>query len=220
MGMIMKKHNKIIGFAKFTFRCLSLVKSIGYLKETGWVKSKIETRIVDSNGSPIPWYTYPCVAFIDERLHSGMTVFEYGSGYSTLYYSSKVNKVVSVESDLTWFEMMKDAIAEKGILNAEVHYIDLKSLSGEHYVKAIKSFGEEFDIVVVDGDFRNECLIMAFERLSKGGVIILDNSSNAGYEEGKDFMKNMGFRHIDFWGLAPIDYRHFVRPFITGTRMC
>ena len=70
------------------------------------MQSKLENAIVDSDGEPIPWYTYPAVAFLNEYDLSGERVFEYGSRYSTLYYAKKVQSIKTVESDEKWYWMI------------------------------------------------------------------------------------------------------------------
>jgi protein-L-isoaspartate O-methyltransferase len=49
---------------------------------------------------------YSVVEFLRQRLTKNMLLFEYGSGYSTLFFSKLVKKVVSVEYDKDWYERM------------------------------------------------------------------------------------------------------------------
>ena len=76
------------------------------------MQSKLENAIVDSDGEPIPWYTYPAVAFLNEYDLSGERVFEYGSRYSTLYYAKKVQSIKTVESDEKWYWMIQRRMKE------------------------------------------------------------------------------------------------------------
>ena len=62
----------------------------------------------------------------------------------------------------------------------------------------------KYDIIVVDGRRRNDCAMFAVDYLTEKGVIILDNSEREDYQPAKDFMKQKGFKQIDFWGIAPI----------------
>ncbi len=41
----------------------------GYLKDEGWFNSFLNKIPVDKLNNPIPWLTYPCISFIDERLN-------------------------------------------------------------------------------------------------------------------------------------------------------
>jgi 16S rRNA A1518/A1519 N6-dimethyltransferase RsmA/KsgA/DIM1 with predicted DNA glycosylase/AP lyase activity len=49
---------------------------------------------------------YNVIALLDDRLDSDMRVFEYGSGFSTLYFAERVSSVVSVEYDQQWIEKL------------------------------------------------------------------------------------------------------------------
>ena len=88
----------------------------GYLVEQGWFNSVRQGAPVDKSNNPIPWLSYPCVDFLNERLHKSLRIFEFGSGNSTLYYSSRVKEIVSVEHDPLWFKKIKDKLPD----NAEI----------------------------------------------------------------------------------------------------
>lgn len=79
------------------------MSSKGYLAERGWIHSSALRRPVDREGNPMPWTTLSFIDFIEPRLNHNLAVFEYGSGNSTLFYSARVARVVSVESDRGWF---------------------------------------------------------------------------------------------------------------------
>src|SRR4051812_38433389 len=66
-----------------------------YLEKIGWAESAISGRPVDGNGDPLPWYSYPCSAFLKGRINKRMHVFEFGSGYSTLWWAKRVATVTS-----------------------------------------------------------------------------------------------------------------------------
>ncbi|MEC7780715.1 MAG: hypothetical protein VX452_06720, partial [Pseudomonadota bacterium] len=51
-----------------------------FLNTTGLARSFRENRPVDQFGSPLPWLNYSLIRLLDERLHDGLRVFEYGSG--------------------------------------------------------------------------------------------------------------------------------------------
>lgn len=68
-----------------------------YLANVGWFNQK---PINDSG--PTPWFTYPAISFLDDILTKDMKVFEYGAGYSTLYFAENANQVHSVDHSLDW----------------------------------------------------------------------------------------------------------------------
>lgn len=166
------------------------------LKNNGWFRSFHTKRSVDAAGKPLPWCTYPFIAFIGPRLKNHFTVFEYGSGNSTRWYSAHVQSVQAVEHDEAWVKEVSQQLPA----NAKVMYQEL----GEKYVQAVQMAGTNYHIIVVDGRKRVECMRFSVDSLTPDGVLILDNSERESYAEVKGFMQSKGFRWIDFYGMAPI----------------
>ena len=75
----------------------------GYLKDIGWFNAFKSKKPVDNENNPIPWLTYSFISFISPRLNKKLTVFEYCSGSSTLYFSKLVEKVILVEHEKSWY---------------------------------------------------------------------------------------------------------------------
>lgn len=169
----------------------------GYLKEIGWINSFEKKMPFGVNGEEIPWITYSAIEFLKEKLNSTMELFEYGSGNSTKYYSTKVKKIIAIEHDEEWYNKIKSGLKE----NAEIVYKKLE-YNGE-YCRMIKEFENKFDVVIIDGRDRVNCVKNSIERLKENGVIILDDSERKEYDEAKEFLFNKGYKKIEFWGIAP-----------------
>jgi hypothetical protein len=168
----------------------------GYLSEIGWVKSFLAKMPVDKYGNPYPWVTYPFIDFIEARLNKSMNVFEYGSGNSTFYYADKVKSVTSIEHDRLWYEQVKNNVSDNVILI----YQDLDT---SKYTSSVTMQKKMFDIIIVDGRDRVNCLKQSVNALSEEGIIVLDDSEREMYREGCVFLKDSGFKKIDFWGISP-----------------
>lgn len=69
-----------------------------YLFREGWLNQKP----IDGSGAPTPWFTYPAITFLKDIITRDQRVFEYGSGYGTLFFNACVNTCVSVEHDSQW----------------------------------------------------------------------------------------------------------------------
>ena len=65
---------------------------------------------VDRDGHPLPWYTYPAIEFLSQLDFRDKTVFEFGSGMSSLYWAGVTRLVVSVEDDDRWFEIIRSRL--------------------------------------------------------------------------------------------------------------
>ena len=173
------------------------MNSSGYLKEIGWVDSFKHQMPIDKDKNPLPWVTYSFIDFISDRLNTTMDIFEFGSGNSTLWYASKVNAVTSVEHDNIWFEKIKENMPK----NVNINY--KKLLYDGEYSKFSNTLDKKFDIAIVDGRDRVNCMKNAIKDIKEEGVIVLDDSEREYYKDGIAFLLNQGFKRIDFWGISP-----------------
>jgi hypothetical protein len=166
-----------------------------YLYLTGWMQSLKERKPIDNNGNPIPWMNFPAVRLLEERLTHDLNLFEFGSGYSTLFYASRVRTVTSVEYDEKWFDVVK----LKAPGNVKLMFKE-KDIDGD-YCRVIGSTEDQYDVVIVDGRDRVNCVKQSVSALSPRGVIVLDDSQRDKYQEGIEFAKRNGFRALNLEGL-------------------
>ena len=172
-------------------------RSFGYLLQTGWFNSFKQGKPFDKDNNPIPWFTYPAVEFLSERLNNEMNVFEFGSGNSTLFFAERVNAITSVEHNKDWYDIISNQSPE----NSKI--IFTKTELSKEYTKALEITNQRFDIIIVDGIYRNDCIKISLKYLSEAGIIILDDAERNDYSEGIKFLQKNGFRQIDFSGIAP-----------------
>lgn len=172
-----------------------LVKDTNSLRTSGWLNSIYMGRPVNRSNEPIPWYTYPAIDFLDEVVKDTWTVFESGSGNSTLWWSSRVKSIVSVEDDYAWFQ----EISLKMPTNATINFKQEKD-----YSDYVLSFPDKsFDAIVVDGSYRNETACNCIDKIKEDGLIVFDNSDNPEFNISQTDLLSRGFYRIDFWGLIP-----------------
>lgn len=181
-------------------RLSRLVRAGGYLRTSGWIRSARTRMAMDSQGNPIPWMTYPSIRFLEQRISPDMSVFEYGSGQSTLWWASRVATLIACEHDRKWF----DAVMPRLPANTSVVHASLDE-SGA-YASTVNAYGEgQFHIVVIDGRQRVRCAMNAVRALREDGVIIWDNNDRADYTEGYRHLASSGFRCLDFIGPGPLN---------------
>lgn len=195
-----KKKLSMLFDLKFVRSFLGL-RNHGYLYEAGWINSFKTKNAIDILNQPIPWYTYPFIKFVKERLNNQLTVFEYGCGNSTLWYCGRVRSIKSVEHEKGWFDVVVNKT--KHLKNVQIIYRNLKT-NGE-YAKEILNTKDFFDIIVIDGRDRVNCTKYSFNQLKEDGVIIFDNSDRTEYAEAYNLLAEKGFRRLDFWGMGPIN---------------
>lgn len=167
------------------------------LKEYGWILSARSANSVDANGNPLPWITYPAIDILKSRVNKSLRIFEFGCGNSTLWWAEHTGIVHSVEHDKNWFEKMKKLVPK----NVSLDLVPLEY--GGAYSKNSQEHGP-YDIIVIDGRDRVNCMKNSIANLSDRGVIVLDNSDRKEYLEGIRFLVDHGFKQLPLRGLAPI----------------
>jgi hypothetical protein len=152
---------------------------------------------VNEKGEPLPWYTYPAIEFLNQFDFSDKNVFEYGSGNSSLYWARRCSTLISIEHDSYWHNKIK-----RNLKNNQRLFLRKNK---NEYVKSINEFGTKFDIIIIDGAFRQDCAKEIKENLLlESGIIILDNSD--WYAETARFLKDsMDMIQVDFHGFGPIN---------------
>lgn len=171
--------------------------SRSYITASGYVQTLIDSELFDSNRKPIPWYTYSIIYFLKTRLRKDMTVFEFGSGSSTMFFSNHVQSVISIEHDYQWYQKV---ISDKPE-NVTIQYVQLEY--GGDYSKAISKYSNNFDIVCIDGRDRCNCAKNCVSALKQDGVIIFDDTDCVQYTEAYQYLKAQGFKQLEFCGLIP-----------------
>ncbi|MFV8835180.1 hypothetical protein ACNSTU_09435 [Aquisalimonas sp. APHAB1-3] len=172
-----------------------------YLARVGWLSSARSGKPVDADGQPIPWMNYPVSAFLRDRLRADLDLFEYGSGQSTHFFAGRVKSVTSVEYDRHWYETVSAGSAK----NVRVLFRD--SSQGDGYAASIHETQQPFDVVIIDGANRTECLAHATSALTPRGVVVLDDSDRPEYLGALEQAQNLGFRTLDFEGLKPCNHK-------------
>ncbi|NND59689.1 MAG: FkbM family methyltransferase [Gammaproteobacteria bacterium] len=186
---------RIVPWAFVLGKGLTLIySSRSFLREAGYFRSVAEKRPVRVDGSPIPWMNYNAISFLEERLTPDLTIYEYGSGNSTLFFASRTQSVIAIECDRGWYDYVKDSMPS----NVEIIYRE----SGDPtYSTAIAEHQQKFDVVIVDADERIACLHNCIDSLSERGVAILDDAQRDRYQLGCAEMRDRGFRELRLEGL-------------------
>lgn len=162
----------------------------------GQYKSLLKKSAIGYGGESIPWYSYPAIEYIKGIDFSEKTVFEYGSGNSTLFWAKRAKSVVAVESSKEWYELIHSKMPEN------VDYIFSDSEKG--YISSISNHKiSKFDVIIVDGYYdRIACVHAALPHLSDNGILILDNSERYNQECTKT-LRDSDLIQVDMSGFAP-----------------
>jgi precorrin-6B methylase 2 len=152
-------------------------------------------------------------------------VFEYGSGSSTVYWARRAARVVSVEHDEEWYHRVEDLLKRRSLTNctyilrmpvplsagapASARSAAMPDRDFSSYVHAIDAYPDQsFDLVVVDGRARIDCLYRSIPKVRPGGCLVLDNSQRERYAAVVDELSRR-YSARRFVGLVPCRGRGF-----------
>jgi hypothetical protein len=175
------------------YACIKNVYNL--LIRYGLLKSSFSWQSVDRNGGPIPWFTYPALEYLDGLDLSALSVFEYGSGNSTAYWSRRARTVTAVEHDPEWAHRVQPLLSDNACIKLVTSDAD--------YPSTIVDCCAKFDVIVIDGSSRLECANAALPQLRPGGVIILDDADD--HRDAAAALRRGGLIEVDFAGFSPIN---------------
>lgn len=123
-------------------------------------------RIMDpETGFIFPWYTSTCLEWLKTLDLKGKRVFEYGIGDSTNWYRTKGANVYGVDDNVEWTGKIGDSWPPR------IEWDKRKY----QYITMIERWGHDYDIIVIDGSYRDLCTRYALSNLKLGGFLIIDN---------------------------------------------
>ncbi len=176
----------------------SVVTPIYFSLHSGHFLSSLRNRAMSRSGQPIPWYSYSAVDFLGHRNYEGRAILEFGAGQSTLFWAKRCGKMLALEGDPGWFKELSAKIPS---------HVTLKLVSLENRSRCVKEvqeklreYGGKFDLVIIDGLYREEMAKLSIHCVNKGGAIVVDDTEGYGFFET---LRDSGFQRIDFFGHAP-----------------
>lgn len=147
-----------------------------------------------------PWFVMGSITHLEDHVLENpyhplsYRAFEWGSGGSTLWLSQRTQSVVTLEHNQEWFESTQQELDKYGIQNVQ---LVLRPLD-KGYVEYIDGFPDgHFDIILIDGRRRSDCLRHAIPKLRCGGALVLDNSERAEYQEAQKMIAHWWQRTWD-----------------------
>lgn len=178
------------------------LQALSVMRTLGWHRSLHSGHPVDKDGSPIPWYTYAALEWLAPRVKRTDVVFEFGAGYSTVWFGQHAKEVITVEHDREWLEKVRDMVDGNVTLLHRTTPGSEANVEGDSpYFSSLLTYApKSFDVVVVDGMERVQCAYAASSRVCDDGIIIFDNSEREPFRAGIEYLHKQGFGRIDFYG--------------------
>ena len=161
-----------------------------------------EKICVDKDGNPLPWYTYPAIEYLLQFDYRNKKIFEYGCGYSSLFWAERAKKVVSIEDNAEWLAKWR---REFKAPNLEIRARE----EGPGYENSILEGKDRFDVIIIDGKRRSYCAAAALRKLAPGGMVVLDDSDRVNtseeYVEAIEMLRGANLIQVDFYGFCPMN---------------
>ena len=154
---------------------------------------------ITRDGEPLPWYTYSIIDFLKYRNFDSKSILEFGGGQSTLFWAKRASRVVTLEGDKSWYLKIKKEMP----YNVHLHYVSMenKFINVAQVNSVLQSEDRQtYDVIVIDGLYRDEMIKIALRLMAEDGIIICDNSEGYGFYDG---FKETSLKRVDFFGNAP-----------------
>jgi predicted O-methyltransferase YrrM len=129
-----------------------------------------------------PWWAPMMVEHVGGILTPLMSVFEYGSGASTIWLAGRCRSIISVEHDEDWYRAVASLLPNNG------HIL----LAPRPYAHVIERY-QNFDLIIVDGRDRVQCVDASLPHLNPGGYLLLDDCERERYHDAVTAMKQHGW---------------------------
>ena len=161
----------------------------------------------------IPWFSYCAIDFLEQYLQLRMSVYEFGSGGSTLWLAARVAKLVTIEERAEWADAVSERLDRRGLR----HRVEIRlrepdrssptAFAASPYAQALPD--EPADVIVIDGcerrshdDLRPVAFHLAEERVRPGGLIVVDDAKR--YPQLRHQNRARDIRAC--WGFGPCRY--------------
>jgi hypothetical protein len=159
-----------------------------------------------------PWMHKDSIEYIENYSNNKqITLLEFGSGNSTIYYENICNKIYSVEHNKIWYDKIKNQLTKTNYKLQEINYISKPPINHKFYNvdKITELFpdiiGECIDVLIIDGIDRVNCFFGSINNVKKGGLIVLDDSNriecpntDGTYKPIKDYCENHNYTYYKF----------------------
>jgi predicted O-methyltransferase YrrM len=156
-----------------------------------------------------PWWPYEATTWMAEHLPGGARVFEYGGGGSTLWLEDQGAEVTVIEHHDEWAQQLAVLAPNTRVIKhgaGTVGKITSVVEPGffDDYVTCVADEPDDsFDLVIVDGRARVECVRRSMPKVKPGGLLVLDDTGRPRYRPA--IMLLAGWERHVFQGFKPGD---------------
>ncbi len=127
-----------------------------------------------------PWLTADAASMLDSMLKPTDVGLEFGSGRSTPWFAARIARLTSVEDNEQWFNRVDNMLREQKVNNVDYvlapREVDEADGDQSEYVRVLDKFDSaSLDFVLVDGYYRDHCVLKSLDKIRSGGLLVIDN---------------------------------------------
>lgn len=135
-----------------------------------YINNRISLFIWEKSHKSLPWLTQDSIKIIESLILKSDNMIEFGSGRSTPWFSNRVNKLISIETDQKWVKTVSDNIT----ISSKVELYLLKT--EDEFLSKINFIQDHtLEIALIVGKYRDLCVNYIFNKINSRGIIIIDN---------------------------------------------
>jgi hypothetical protein len=129
----------------------------------------------------MPWYTFPCLDYLKSIDIKQWEVFEWGGGCSTVWYSFNCAHVDCLETNPDWSNKIINYLTMNKKVNFSIDVIEVPPSANvphpnkDAYLGYLQTKNKMYDVIAIDGSYRNECISISLPFIKPGGLLIFDN---------------------------------------------
>lgn len=136
-----------------------------------------EWQVIDSSsGLIMPWFTHPCLDWIEKQDWSDKNVIMFGAGMGDAWLAKKCQTLTVVERNPEWLSKASQyAAANVAIVNYILRECNDSSGMADFYCEIPSNI--KYDVIINDDAYRTEICQVAVDYLKAngGGIFISDN---------------------------------------------
>lgn len=144
-----------------------------------YICARIQQLLYERSHPAAPWLT-PQAIRLDSMLPPSDHGLEFGSGRSTIWFARRVSRLIDVEHDPAWYEVLSDQLKKQSLGNVDYILARCDRAAdfggGTEYARAALAFaGSSLDLALIDGVDRDYTARYALPAVKPGGMLIIDN---------------------------------------------
>jgi hypothetical protein len=147
-----------------------------------WYPRRLAYKAYELTHPHEPWLAQGAVRFLDRELPRDGIGLEWGSGRSTAWLGQRLARLTSVEFDESWYQRVRERVNG----NVDLRYVPLEHDRREptvpvydpppRYVAVVEGLGP-LDFALVDGHYRQACILAVLPALRPGALLAVDNTN-------------------------------------------